>query len=171
MLGDIKIDAVFMSPPWGGTGYKHLQDGYSFKYMSPPIREIMKTTIKHSSNILLFLPKNMNIEELFQELGVLSQQIHQGRKELFIEALEYKFGNRAKALLVCTGKSADISYMEIADAFIQNQDISKMSVKEIQEFKGLFASLLKRDGVSTYKKYLLSQERIFLKDLLADLKA
>lgn len=166
-----KIDAIFMSPPWGGTGYKHLQDGYSFRYMTPPIREIMKTTIKLSKNIMLFLPKNTNIDEIFQEIGVLSQQIHKGRKEFCVEVLEYKFGNRSKAILVCTGKSADITYREIAENFIKKSDISKINRKEMNGFRNLFTEMLERDGPSTYQKYLLSNEKICLKSLWDDLNS
>jgi hypothetical protein len=58
-----------MSPPWGGTGYKYLKKDYSFSYMTPNFRDILKTTLKFSPNIMVFLPKNTPINEIVQEIG------------------------------------------------------------------------------------------------------
>ena len=30
-----EFDAVFLSPPWGGTGYQYLHDGYTLDHVFP----------------------------------------------------------------------------------------------------------------------------------------
>lgn len=37
--------------------------------MSPGIRDILKTTVAISGNVMLFLPKNTSVDEIISEIG------------------------------------------------------------------------------------------------------
>lgn len=58
------IDLVFCSPPWGGPGYKG-QDFFDLNLLQPlPIKELLISFFKISSNVVLFLPRNSNLLQL-----------------------------------------------------------------------------------------------------------
>ena len=57
------FDAVFLSPPWGGTGYLQLEE-YSLDHIFPDFDDIIEKATQYSGNLSLFLPKNTSIEEL-----------------------------------------------------------------------------------------------------------
>lgn len=57
------FDAVFLSPPWGGVGYEK-ESEYSLDYIFPEFQEIIAKSVKFSSNLMLFLPKNTSIDQL-----------------------------------------------------------------------------------------------------------
>lgn len=62
-----------MSPPWGGTGY-NLLDRYTLDYIYPNFYAIMKSAMSVSKNIVIFLPRNTDIEELSLSLSALSEE-------------------------------------------------------------------------------------------------
>uniref|UniRef100_A0A914GTV7 Trimethylguanosine synthase n=1 Tax=Globodera rostochiensis TaxID=31243 RepID=A0A914GTV7_GLORO len=64
------VDAVFLSPPWGGPAY--FEKGRPFdllKDMEPNGIEIFKTAQEISPNIVYFLPKNTRTEQLMALAG------------------------------------------------------------------------------------------------------
>jgi hypothetical protein len=61
------FDAVFLSPPWGGTGYNLLEE-YSLEHIYPQFEEIIRKSLEFSGNLMLFLPRNTSIEELITRL-------------------------------------------------------------------------------------------------------
>jgi len=67
-----KINAVFLSPPWGGTGYQNLEE-YSLEHIFPEFDRIVAKSVEYSPNLLLFLPKNTSISELIQRLLPFAQ--------------------------------------------------------------------------------------------------
>jgi len=55
-----KIDVVFMSPPWGGTGY-NLMEEYRLEYLYPEFSKMIANALNFSRNLILFLPKNTSM--------------------------------------------------------------------------------------------------------------
>lgn len=63
-----KIDAVFLSPPWGGIDYQDIGD-YSLSCMTPDGYDIVKTCRKFiTDNIAFLMPRNVDLTELKQTL-------------------------------------------------------------------------------------------------------
>lgn len=66
---DLQTDCVFLSPPWGGMDYKS-DESYSLKkWVTPDISDIIKISLEISPNLIFYLPRNTNIEELFSIIG------------------------------------------------------------------------------------------------------
>uniref|UniRef100_A0A183BLJ0 Trimethylguanosine synthase n=1 Tax=Globodera pallida TaxID=36090 RepID=A0A183BLJ0_GLOPA len=64
------VDAVFLSPPWGGPAY--FEKGRPFDLLSdmePNGVEIFETALEISPNIVYFLPKNTRTEQLMALAG------------------------------------------------------------------------------------------------------
>ena len=61
----VKVDCIFGSPPWGGPQYLK-QDVYDLETSLEPmgIEKLLKSFLKVSSNVILFLPKNSNLNQL-----------------------------------------------------------------------------------------------------------
>lgn len=58
------IDLVFSSPPWGGPAYKG-KDDFDLNLLEPmPIKELLISFFKISPNVVLFLPRNSNLNQL-----------------------------------------------------------------------------------------------------------
>lgn len=58
------VDAIFLSPPWGGIGYTKV-DKYSLNQMTPDGYEIVDLCRKYITNNIAFLmPRNTDIDEV-----------------------------------------------------------------------------------------------------------
>ena len=62
-----QVDVVFLSPPWGGPEYLN-QPLYSMEQLAPiGGKDLFNLVTRHlSPNVILYLPRNTNIQELFQ---------------------------------------------------------------------------------------------------------
>ncbi|KAI9344885.1 RNA cap guanine-N2 methyltransferase-domain-containing protein [Obelidium mucronatum] len=69
LAAKLKGDVVFLSPPWGGPEYlKH--DTFDIKEMMPiDGEELFKEASKITKNIIYFMPKNSNSEQLINLAG------------------------------------------------------------------------------------------------------
>ncbi|GAQ92044.1 hypothetical protein KFL_009090040 [Klebsormidium nitens] len=68
----LRADALFLSPPWGGPEYS-LVETYDLDTMLEPVSgvELFKAALQVTSNIALFLPRNVDVKQL-QELAWLA---------------------------------------------------------------------------------------------------
>lgn len=63
-----RIDAVFLSPPWGGIDYKDHKK-YSLNSMSPNGYDVVEVCRKYiTDNIAFLLPRNVDLQELKTKL-------------------------------------------------------------------------------------------------------
>ena len=100
-IKSIKADYIFLSPPWGGMDYKS-EYNYSLKeWIEPSILHIIKTSKKLSNNLIFYLPRNTNVEELFSILSELNEELDE---TLFGVVKLLKSANKIKAILVCFGE-------------------------------------------------------------------
>ena len=104
MKNKIKADYIFLSPPWGGTEYKN-SNVYSIKkFMYPDITDIIRVSLNVANNILFFLPRNLDLDELFDLCSQVKNEIKEGAgKELFFDIQIIKSNNRIKSLLIIFG--------------------------------------------------------------------
>jgi hypothetical protein len=71
------IDAVFLSPPWGGTGYNLLKE-YTLDHVYPDFTEIVSKALEFSKNLMIFLPRNTCINDLIDKLVPFAKQLGSG---------------------------------------------------------------------------------------------
>ena len=104
MKNKIKADYIFLSPPWGGTEYKK-SDIYSIKkFMHPDINEIVRVSLNVVDNILFFLPRNMDLDELFDICSTVKNEIKEGSgKNIFFDIRIIKSNGRIKSPLIIFG--------------------------------------------------------------------
>ena len=104
MKNKIKADYIFLSPPWGGTGYKK-DEIYSIKKsMEPDITEIIRVSLNVADNILFFLPRNLDLLELFDICSIVKNEIKEDSgKNIFFDVQIIESNNRIKALLIIFG--------------------------------------------------------------------
>jgi len=116
-----KVDAIFLSPPWGGTSYNLLQE-YSLSHIYPDFTQVIMKSLEFSSNLMLFLPKNTSIEELVQYLLPFTRQFNKPtdkkRNELTLEIEQIYYGESCKALLVSCGELCKVDSREMVSYFI-----------------------------------------------------
>lgn len=67
-----KIDVLYLSPPWGGTGYNLLKE-YTLDHVFPDFDQLLKKALEFSSNLILFLPRNTSIDDLIERLSAFAE--------------------------------------------------------------------------------------------------
>lgn len=75
-----KFNAVFVSPPWGGTGYNKFTE-YSLDHIYPDFEDIIEKSLEYSKNLILFLPKNTSVDELVERLKPYHDKLTQDTLE------------------------------------------------------------------------------------------
>lgn len=133
-----KFNAVFLSPPWGGTGYQQLNE-YKLEHIFPDFNEVVKKALTYSSNLMLFLPRNTSIADLVARLSQFhSLLVGQHRRlevvsfpdeahpfqpsaigELALEVEMIMVGQNCKAMVVYTGDLARIRSKHVSKTFIE----------------------------------------------------
>ena len=69
-----QFNAVFISPPWGGTGY-NLMDEYALEHVFPEFDCIIEKAVQYSPNLILFLPRNTSINDLVARLSKFADRL------------------------------------------------------------------------------------------------
>jgi len=69
-----QFNAVFVSPPWGGTGY-NLMEEYALEHVFPNFDCIIDKATEYSSNLMLFLPRNTCISDLLSRLSKFQNKL------------------------------------------------------------------------------------------------
>ena len=104
MKNKIKADYIFLSPPWGGTEYKDSKVYSIKKFMYPDISKILRVSLNIADNILFFLPRNLDLDELFFLCSKAKNEIEKNTgNNLFFDIQVIKSNNRIKALLIIFG--------------------------------------------------------------------
>jgi 16S rRNA G966 N2-methylase RsmD len=104
MKNKIKADYIFLSPPWGGTEYKGSEIYSIKKNMYPDITEIVRVSMNVADNILFFLPRNLDLDELFDICAKVKNEIKENSgKNIFFDIQIIKSNNRIKSLLIIFG--------------------------------------------------------------------
>lgn len=104
MKNKIKADYIFLSPPWGGTEYKSSEIYSIKKYMHPDITQIVRVSMNVADNILFFLPRNLDLDELFDICSKVKNEIKENSgKNIFFDIQIIKSNNRIKSLLIIFG--------------------------------------------------------------------
>ena len=119
---------MFMSPPWGGSGYHTLAE-YKLEHIYPDFDKIMDKATQFTGNLMLFLPRNTCIQDLIARLLPHKNKLIGSKRksklelsgnlssstqypELSIEIEQVNVGQSCKAIVVYTGDLAKITPRE-----------------------------------------------------------
>jgi len=94
---------IFLSPPWGGVDYAK-EVTYDFNKMHPDFRKILTKSLELSNNLILFMPRNIDLDGLADILYDYPILFPESRKEriITVEALIHG-NNNIKAFLINIG--------------------------------------------------------------------
>jgi len=88
-----QFNAVFVSPPWGGTGY-NLMDEYALEHIFPDFDHIVDKASDFSPNLMLFLPRNTSIDDLVKRLAKFQNKLlGEIRKDQISDSVNDVFNN------------------------------------------------------------------------------
>lgn len=117
-----KLNAVFLSPPWGGVGYTQMEK-YKFEYMHPNFNDTLTKSLEYSNNLILYIPRNTDVKEICSVLSVYAQKLNnQGRQNEIVFEIE-RLGHQHAAtsvLIIYTNELANIENYEICDHLCEN---------------------------------------------------
>ena len=118
-------DFIFLSPPWGGIEYKK-DDNFMLKnWIVPDIEEIIKHSLQLSKNLIFYLPRCTNINELTEYIYKYDQKfIDDNEKNIYLDVQYLMSANKIKAILVLYGeKFNNIQIKDIRKYFNENYKI------------------------------------------------
>jgi len=112
-----EINAVFLSPPWGGVGYTKM-DKYTFEYMHPNFNDTLTKSLEYSKNLILYIPRNTDVSEICSVLSIYASKLNdmgRGNEVIFeIERLGHLNGSTS-VIVIYTGDLANIRDTELVD--------------------------------------------------------
>ena len=79
-----QFNVVFLSPPWGGTGYQ-LLDEYKLEHIFPEFDCIIEKATNYSANLMIYLPRNTSITDLVQRLSKFQNKLLGDQRRIQIE--------------------------------------------------------------------------------------
>jgi len=109
----LPLSVVFVSPPWGGVSYSKVEV-YNLNTIKPSFELIVKKSLELADNIVLFLPRSIDLNQLAKVLFQNLKLFNNRAKECFvtIEALIYR-EQYIKALLIHTGPMFEPKIQEL----------------------------------------------------------
>jgi hypothetical protein len=132
LLEGADVDAVFLKPDWGDLSHHFLAE-YPLSELAN-FDKIIEKAIQFSENLIIYLPRNTSIKDLFQRMAPFHDKL-QGNKrrlarefkkeddmpEMAIEIERVLVGKSCKGLLVYTGDFARITPKEVIQRFVDTQ--------------------------------------------------
>jgi len=129
-LSNEKIDYVFLSPPWGGPEYKKDKIYSLKKWVTPDIEKILKKSLEFSKNLILYLPRNTDLDELANLLNLYDKESIESVNNTILFDIKY-LNSASKIKETKLKKQINIlkfiGYSEYVSNFIKYKDIKKDS--------------------------------------------
>ena len=173
-LKEEKIDYVFLSPPWGGPEYKN-ETVYSLKkWITPDIDKIIEKSFKISKNIILYLPRNTDLEELANIIYKYDKNDIESLSNTILLDVKYlNSASKVKAILVSYGPKFNTVKVKLVKKYIINSIFQKNSHNINPNKMKKQLNILKIIGYSEYlKNFVIYKQRkkdysgnIFLENL------
>ena len=150
-LKEEKIDYVFLSPPWGGPEYKN-ETVYSLKkWITPDIDKIIEKSFKISKNIILYLPRNTDLEELANIIYKYDQENIESLNNTILFDVKYlNSASKIKAILVSYGPKFNKMKIKLVKKYLINSIFHKNSNKINQNKMQKQLDILKIIGYSEF---------------------
>ena len=155
------IDYVFLSPPWGGPEYKN-EEIYSLKkWITPDIEKIIEKSFKISKNIMIYLPRNTDLEELANIIYKYDKDDIESLSNTILFDVKYlNSASKVKAILVSYGPKFNTVKVKLVKKYIVNSIFQKYSNNiNLNKMKKQL-NILKIIGYSEYlKNFVIYKER------------
>ena len=74
-LEPFEVDALFLSPPWGGPNYLECEVFDCETMITPPLSKLLSHARKFSYNIAVLLPKNIDAQQIMNMYAKLGEYI------------------------------------------------------------------------------------------------
>ena len=160
-LNKEKVDYVFLSPPWGGPEYKN-DNVYSLKkWITPDIDIIIEKSIKISKNIILYLPRNTDFEELANIIYKYDKETIEALNNTILFDIKYlKSASKIKAILVLYGPRFNSIKIKLVKQYLINSIFKKNSNKINQNKIRKQLNILKVIGYSEYIRNLVEYKNL-----------
>ena len=172
MKNKIKADYIFLSPPWGGTEYKNSEVYSIKKFMFPDITDIVRVSLNVADNIIFFLPRNLDLDELFDICSTVRNEIKEGfGKNIFFDIRIIKSNGRIKSLMIIFGHHikdyfskhklenfVKINYGKYNDKYINDMYSTIKAIGCYQFFREEYNyRTIKGDDLSNLNEYIKSK--------------
>ena len=150
-LGKEKIDYVFLSPPWGGPEYKN-ETAYSLKkWIMPDIDNIIQKSLSISENIMIYLPRNTDLEELANIIYKYDRDNIESLSNTILFDVKYlNSASKIKGILVLYGPKFNSLKVKLIKKYIIDSLFQKNSNKINQNKVEKQLDILKVIGYSDY---------------------
>ena len=155
------IDYVFLSPPWGGPEYKN-EEIYSLKkWIIPDIEKIIEKSLKISKNIMLYLPRNTDLEELANIIYKYDKNDIESLSNTILLDVKYlNSASKVKAILVSYGPKFNTVKVKLVKKYIINSIFQKNSHNINPNKMKKQLNILKIIGYSEYlKNFVIYKQR------------
>lgn len=107
-LKAVKVDLVFVAPPWGGPDYINRPDYSLHEGVTPNITLILEKAFEISDNIVMLLPRNIQLEELADLFGEYFEKHNQKPQRCFMEIEEILITGKPKEIAVYFGNASEV---------------------------------------------------------------
>ena len=155
-----KIDYIFLSPPWGGKDYINDKEFTLKKWVKPDIEKIIEKSLSLCNNLIFYLPRNTNINELINYIFKYDKNNIEN-DFIYFEEIMLNSANKIKAILILYGK--DFNHVNFSDIKlflcnnVFNKKISKVNCNKIK-------NIIKVIGFDKFIKILFDELNIDLKE-------
>ena len=155
-----KIDYIFLSPPWGGKDYINDKEFTLKKWVKPDIEKIIEKSLSLCNNLIFYLPRNTNINELINYIFKYDKNNIEN-DFIYFEEIMLNSANKIKAILILYGK--DFNHVNFSDIKlflcnnVFNKKISKVNSNKIK-------NIIKVIGFDKFIKILFDELDIDLKE-------
>lgn len=129
-LEEKNIDYVFLSPPWGGPECKN-ETIYSLKkWITPDIDKIIEKSFKISKNIILYLPRNTDFEELANIIYKYDKETIESLNNIILLDVKYlNSTSKIKAILVSYDPKFNKLKVKLVKKYLINLFFIKILIK------------------------------------------
>lgn len=108
------VDVVFMSPPWGGPKYLNATEYDIFQMITPDIKQIMQVCNKITRNVILYLPRNADPDQMIALLDCAPNLQRQ------IEIQLYYFGSKLRTIGLFIGEMVHPDFTEVSKLLLSS---------------------------------------------------
>lgn len=147
------VDYVFLSPPWGGPEYKKDKIYSLKKWMNPDVEKIIEKCLTISKNLIFYLPRNTDLEELANLLNKYDkEEIKSVDNTILFDVKYLNSASKIKAILVLYGPAFNTLEVKLVRKYITNEVFRKNSNKINENKIKKQINILKVIGYSEYIK-------------------
>ena len=167
---DTNYDHIFLSPPWGGTNYINKTKYLMKENITPDIDKILAKASILAKNIVLYLPRNIDLYELFDLFSANNINSTPNTSNSSYFEVEFLYSaNKIKAVLIFIGEDytrIKTKYIkeylkqkyEVHNSIVNNTNIAYHKNTKLESYKyNQMITLIKFIGLESF---LLAEKEV-----------